>query len=201
VRRGHQDGKFCSHCGTALPKPPTVSPDEWRTHAERFDLAERDAQHGIALALPAPEASLATGVYFPVVFLVFWIGIGLFIVSGAASAGIGMTLFPVALLVAGFVMSTRQIATAMRKAKAPVFRKLAVLVDKRTEVSTHHHHREDGRRRHHTTTSYYATLELRDGSRLELPTTDGVAGYSSTGDIGLAVMRGGDLIDFHRYRL
>jgi hypothetical protein len=200
IKKG--DGKFCSHCGTVLPTAPAISSDEWRTHPDRFDQAERDAQHDIAMELEAPKASMVTDVVVPTVFLVFWIAIGIVITSGFANGpGKAMALFPLAMMIAGVVFVGAHIRRSVRKANAPVLRTLAVLVDKRTEVSSHRHRHHDGRRHQHTTTSYYATLELRDGSRLELPTTDGIAGYSSTGDIGLAVMRGGDLIDFHRYRL
>jgi hypothetical protein len=55
IKRG--DGRFCSHCAAALPDRPRITPDEWSTHAERFDEAEGDAQHAAALSAPAPEPS------------------------------------------------------------------------------------------------------------------------------------------------
>jgi len=196
IKKG--DGRFCSHCGTALPDKPRIAPDEWATHAERFDQAEHDAQHGIAMGLPAPEASMATTVVVPSIFLVFWIGIGSVVTMGFASGpGAGaMALFPLALMLAGVFMIGGMIRTGLRKAKAPVLRTLAVMVNDRTEVSTSG--TGDDRR---TSTSYYATLQFKDGSRLELPATSGIVGHTAHGDIGLAVMRGGDLVDFHRYRL
>ena len=194
IKRG--DGRFCSHCAAALPDRPRITDDEWRTHADRFDEAERDAQHGIALGLEAPPPQLMMGVVFPAIFLLFWLGVGSFIIRGFAEVGGVMALFPVLLVGFGVVMIGTMIYKTVQKAKAPVLRTLAVVVDKRTNVSSSG--TGDDRR---TSTSYYATLQFRDGSRLELPTGGNIAGHVTDGDIGLAVMRGGDLIDFHRYRL
>jgi hypothetical protein len=194
IKRG--DGRFCSHCAAALPDRPRITPDEWSTHAERFDEAEGDAQHAAALSAPAPEPSWGSTVILPAVFLAIWVVFGGFLISRAATGPGGMVIFPIVIVGFGAIFIGTMIAKALRKAKAPVERQLAVVIGDRTEITTHGS--SDDRR---TSTSYYATLQFKDGSRLELPTRGGIVGQTTRGDIGLAVMRGGDLVDFHRYQL
>ncbi|HUQ04666.1 MAG TPA: DUF2500 family protein [Kofleriaceae bacterium] len=194
IKRG--DGRFCSHCAAALPDRPRIAPEEWSTHRERFEEAEGDAQHAAALSAPAPEPSWGSTVILPGVFLVVWILFGGFLVSRAATGPGGMVLFPLLIVGGGAIGISLMISKALRKAKSPVERALAVVVGDRTEITTHGS--SDDRR---TSTSYYATLQFKDGARVELPTSGGIVGHTTRGDIGLAVMRGGDLVDFHRYQL
>jgi hypothetical protein len=192
IKRG--DGRFCSHCAAALPDRPRIAPEEWSTHVERFEEAERHPQHAFAMGAPAPKPALVTTVVVPAVFLVFWLGIGSFVTSGFAQHGGAMVLFPLGMLVVGVVVVGKSIVRALAKASAPVERRLAVVVDERTDISTHGS--GDDRR---TSTTYYTTLQFKDGARLELPTSGSITGTVTRGDIGLAVMRGGDLVDFHRF--
>ncbi|MCB9560718.1 MAG: DUF2500 family protein [Kofleriaceae bacterium] len=194
ISRG--DGRFCSHCGTALPDRPRIAEDEWATHPERFDAASASPEHASAMQRPAPAPALGTTVVAPAVFLVFWCVIGVVIIGGFAAAGGAMALFPVLLVGAGVVLVGKQIRTNLAKARAPVVRLTAVIIDERTEITT----RGSGDDRS-TSTHYYATLQLRDGTRREMPTTGPLAGVITRGDIGVAVTRGGDLVDFHRVQV
>jgi Protein of unknown function (DUF2500) len=194
VKQG--DGRFCSHCGGALPDRPRITAEEWVTHRERFEQAERDPQYAIAVALPAPRVSMLR-IVFPLVFLIFWIAIGSFITMGFADGNAGaIALAPAAMTAFGAIAILASVVGAIRRARAPVRRRIAVVVDERTDVGTS----GSGDSRS-TTTTYYATLQFADGNRFELATNGGVAGMITRGDIGLAVMRGRELADFHRFRL
>jgi hypothetical protein len=194
VKKG--DGRFCSHCGAAHPDRPRIAPEEWSTHRERFDQAARDPQHAVAMELPSPPPPMFTRVWAPSLFLLLWIGMGSFVTSGFARGGGTMVLFPLAIMIGGVIMLGSVIIKGMNNARAPVLRELAVVVDERTQVSSS----GTGNDRR-TSTSYYATLQFEDGSRRELPTEGPIVGSVTRGDIGLAVMRGDELVDFHRFRL
>ncbi|MCE9577764.1 MAG: hypothetical protein K8W52_31815 [Deltaproteobacteria bacterium] len=88
-------------------------------------------------------------------------------------------------------------------ATAPLVREVAVVVGRRTHVSSHHHHLHDGHsglgRHTHVTTTYFLTLEFGDGSRGEYETSGGQVGILTDGDIGIAYRRAGRLIDFRRF--
>jgi hypothetical protein len=194
IKRG--DGRFCSHCGASLPDRPRITAEEWVTHIERFEQAERDEQHAFAQTLPAPAPQLFLMVVVPTIFLVFWLGLGSVVIGGFASAGGAIVLFPLAIVSIGAIGIIWAVVRALRNARAPIHRSLAVIVGDRTEIST-----TGAGDNRSTRTRYYATLHFKDGSRLELSTSGPIAGSITQSDIGLAVMRAGDLIDFHRYRI
>ncbi len=188
VRRG--DGRFCSHCGTKLPDVPRITPEDWITHPERFAEARADPRFAKAMQAAAPPP--ATGqIIFPLVFLVFWIAIGSTVAFGFAKAGGAIVLFPIALVGAGVVMVAGQIKKALKVARAPVARQLAVVLDERTHVS-------GGGKNSSARTSYFATLVYENGQRAEVSTTGNIAGMIARGDIGVAVQRLDNLVDFHR---
>jgi hypothetical protein len=180
-----------------LPDRPRITPEEWTTHVERFEEAEADPQRAIAAELPAPKPNLLTTVVAPSAFLVVWVVMGSIVTAGfSRGPGTPMVFFPLLIMIGGVVGLGWMIRTGVVKARSPVLRAVAVVVDKRTSIST----RGSGDDRS-TTTSYFATLQFKDGTRAELPTTDGLAGFVTDGDIGLAVVRGGDLVDFHRFKI
>lgn len=192
IQRG--DGRFCSHCGTSLPDRPRITPEEWVTHVERFEQAEQDPQHATARGLPAPDPRLGAQLVPLALFGVLWIAVGAFIVQGFAETGGAIVLFPIVLVGVGVIGMAGFAIGRLRNARAPVERMIAVVVDERTDVYTTG--TSDNRSTH---TAYYATLQTKDGARVELRTSGGVSGMTTVGDIGLAVMRAGELIDFHRF--
>jgi len=163
------------------------------TDDARFAAAQAHPIHGEALARPAPPPQLAP-VVAAALFLVMWLVIGAIILAAFAEHGGLFVLFPLAILAFGVVAVGSTAVRALRKAAAPVERALAVVLDKRTDTTTHGV--GDDRQ---TVTRYHVTLQFRDGTRRELATTARITGEIVRGDIGLAVARGGDLIDFHRY--
>ena len=93
------------------------------------------------------------------------------------------------------VIALAMVASAVKFAKAPVRRAVFAVVDERIDVSSS----STGRRQSHATrTRYYATLQARDGSRIEYETYDWLAGRIAAGDIGVAFTKGDMLIDFLR---
>lgn len=176
---------------------PARDVDAWMAHPDRFDRAEADPQHTIAMKLPAPKAPVLTTIIVPALVLALAIAIAAYVTSIFAEVGgRAWALIPVGVGVVGVLVSVPLLRSAIRNARGPVLRRVAVVVDERTEVSSL---RTMGDMT--TETLYYATLQFRDGGRIELVTNSGVAGFATRGDIGLAVIRGGALVDFHRYRL
>ncbi len=188
IRR--DDGRFCSHCGASLPDRPRISPEEWVTHPARFEELERHPQLASAMAVDVPRPSTARVIPF-VFFAVFWCAIGGAVTLGFASAGGFLALAPLAMVIAGLVMVVRLIGTQLAFARAPLERKLAVAIDERTRVSGGGEHSS-------ASTTYYVTLQTRDGARREVKATDGVAGFVTRGDIGVACLRANVLVAFHR---
>lgn len=170
---------------------PRITPEEWISHPERFAAVEADPRYDKAMSAPPPAVSVAGGIAAPIVFLVFWLAIGSFILSGASEAGGLFMVVPIFILGAGVVMIGSIIAKTVRFANAPVERRTAVVLDERVNVSGGG---EDSR----ATTSYYATLGYQDGNREELQTSGDVAGLITRGDIGVAMVRMNRLVAFYR---
>jgi len=170
----------------------------WATRPERFANAAKDPQHAIAQELPAPPASkLAPAMLL--LFLPVWLSIGALILSIAYRMPDArlLALAAAAFIGLGAVGIVVAIVRQLRAARAAVVRAIAVIVEKRQEVSSRHHHDPH---HDHISTRYFATLQLADATRIEAPAAGPIVGTLVPGDIGLAVVRAGDLIDFHRFR-
>ena len=83
------------------------------------------------------------------------------------------------------------IAKGMRYAKQPIEKDVLVVVGEREEVSS-------GVEDRMATTRYYATLQDRNGGRVEYETEGWLAGRIAATDIGVAVLKGMRLVDFLR---
>lgn len=90
------------------------------------------------------------------------------------------------------------VASSMKKtatfAAAPLERLQALVADKRNEVS-------GGGDGSAATTRYFVTLETKDGRRIEVDTAGKVAGKAVAGDVGIAYVKGGVLLDFERVQV
>ena len=90
------------------------------------------------------------------------------------------------------------VASSMKKtaafASAPLERLQALVADKRTHVS-------GGDGDSAASTRYFVTLETREGRRLEVGTAGKVAGKAVAGDVGIAYVKGGVLLDFERVQV
>ncbi|HEX7703711.1 MAG TPA: DUF2500 family protein [Kofleriaceae bacterium] len=96
-------------------------------------------------------------------------------------------IVPIIFIVVAVVM----VAKAMKFASAPITNELLVVVDERVAVT-------GGGENSSAHTTYYATLQDRSGARLEYRTYDWLAGGIAAGDIGVAYLKGGRLVDFSR---
>jgi VIT1/CCC1 family predicted Fe2+/Mn2+ transporter len=151
IRKG--DGRYCSHCGAKLPDVPRVTPDEWVVHPERFDQAEASEAFGSAMSAAAPVAP-AAAIVVPLAFLCFWLATGLFIfVAGLAAGSPIFPMFSGVLVTFGAVMILRNVAGSLRFARAPVQRRVSVVIDERVHVS-------GGGKNSSARTTYYATLSF-----------------------------------------
>jgi hypothetical protein len=146
---------------------------------ERAPVLPADANLGIAIAGPA-MVSLFGAVCVAIALNLFFDEDApvLFVLLFLAAA--------LAIIFAGLSMASR----ALRFKNAPIQRCVAVIVKDRSEVVGGESS---------TSTSYFATLQLRGGSRVELPTYGSLAGRLVIGDIGIAFVKSQTLVDFTRF--
>lgn len=193
----------CAYCGVALAGAPGPTTD-----ASRFAAVERSPRYP-ELMRRQPSATGAIVMYlFMLAFSVVWTSMAAtFALVGAGIASVGavvpakLAAVPVgvgafvALLpglmavlgVLGFALALRKL---LRFLRSPTTRTIGIIRDKRTQVST-----GAGSDRS-VSTSYYLLLEARGGERTEHRVSAGLSGRVVAGDIGVAYLRDGDLLDF-----
>jgi len=146
---------------------------------ERAPILPADANIGIAVAGPAALS------LFGIVFLA--IALTLLADSNAPLAfTILFVMGGLTIILGGLSMASR----ALRFKNAPIQRCVAIIVKERSEVSGGDNS---------TATSYFATLQLRGGTRVELPTYRSLTGRLVIGDIGIAFVKSQTLVDFTRF--
>jgi len=179
----------CPYCGAVLAKP-TINPLRAVVAPERFAAVERTPAYEELLRRTPSSTGKLVGFGFQTAFLVLFV-----LVSGAMTVGF-LAAGPLA-LVPGFIcgvgvwMLVRNSKQAANFAGSQLQRTIAVWRDERTEVS-------GGGKNSSATTTHYVLLEERDGKRTEVPCEDGLAGAHAPGDIGVAYLRAGVLLDFQR---
>lgn len=188
--------RFCSYCGTQRPKAPAPPPAE-PDLAARFAAARAHAALATMMRhRPSMLGHVVGGVFslaFLIVFCLFAGGFVLMIVPrvlGGDSVLFGgiFCIVPVLILGGGLVMLWQMGRRMARFRSAPLERKLARILDERTEVS--------GGKHSHTT--YHATLEWEDRTRCEYTVSGPTAGKITRDDIGLAYVKGDVLLEFAR---
>jgi hypothetical protein len=137
-----------------------------------------------------PHPPLVGSIAVPIVFAVFALGFLVFSTGAMdehtpAAFRFGFMAVPVLMI----AISIGIAAKGARFAAAPIRRELAVVVDERTQVS-------GGGQNSSVSTSYYATLQSRDGMRIEYGTYGWLAGRIAATDIGVAFIKGDRLVDF-----
>jgi hypothetical protein len=180
--------KFCGFCGALLPlrTPGPATPVE---APERFEAVERHPELPKLLAR-VPDDPGAPSVLPGSCFLALLaaVTIGMLTQMGHGPGG-GL---PPAILLAPALMSLLaigMIVSAARSRSAPLHRNVAVVLDERIKVS-------GGGQHSHARTEYYVLLADRSGTRVELEATEELAGSTAPGDIGVAYIRRGRLVDF-----
>ena len=188
-----EDGAFCKHCGARVLRPKDVGADtDHRTSPERFELAEKHPGFGMARS-HMPKVSATAEVVAPIVLGGFGV---LFIIISQSIGGevhepTGFRLLFLAIPIIFICVAIAMVIKAMRFASAPISNDLLVVVDERIEV-------KGGGENSSAHTTYYATLQDRRGARHEYQTYDWLAGRIAAGDIGVAYLKGGRLVDFSR---
>jgi len=179
----------CPYCGTVLA-PPAADPLRAVVAPERFAAAERASGYAALLRHTPSETRVLFGLGCATVFLLGWIAMAVGMTVLFLPAG-PMALVPGGMAVLGVVLLVTHSSRAVGFARAPLERRLLVWRDERTEV--------DGGGKHRSaTTTHFALLEDRDGRRLEVSCDERLAGAHAPGDIGIAFLRAGVLLDFRR---
>jgi hypothetical protein len=186
-------GAFCSHCGTRIVRPERAEAGApSATDPARFDLVA--ASEGLEAARRhEPRVSSFGQIAMPLVMAVFGIFFLVF-AAGMFSSGGPPAAFQVLFMLFPLVFIGLAVAMAMKGLRfhnAPVEQQILVVVDERVEVS-------GGGKNSSARTRYYATLQARDGTRAEHETYGWLAGRIAPGDIGVAFLKGGWLVDFLR---
>jgi hypothetical protein len=191
-------GAFCSHCGTRIQRPERAAASApSATDPARYDLVA--ASPGlIAAQAHQPSPPSVAGIVAPLGMAVF--GVFFLVFAGGmlfddnSPGGGPPTAFKALFIVFPLVFIGIALGLAfkgMRFRAAPIEQQVLVVVDERVEVS-------GGGKNSSARTSYHATLQGRDGSRVEYQTYGWLAGRIAAGDIGLAFLKGGWLVDFLR---
>ncbi len=179
----------CPYCGTVLAKP-TINPLRAAVAPERFAAVERSPGFAELMRREPSGAGTLAGKGVQTVFLLLWtvgcgVGTVLFLPVGA------LALMPAAMCIVGIVLVVRQSADTARFAGSELERRVAVWKDERTEV-------RGGGENSSATTYHFALLEERSGRRKEYSCSAQLAGANAPGDIGVAYVRAGVLLDFQR---
>jgi hypothetical protein len=185
-----EESAFCKYCGARVARPDRTAM-EAATARARYELARASPGHAVAAA-HTPRVSAGMEVVMGLVVATF--AIAFIVLSQSVGGGdhapawfrVAFLAVPVAMVVGAGVM----IYKAITFARAPVRRLVQVVVDERTSTS--------GGGDRAVTTRYYATLQSEDGARIEVPTEGWLAGRIAPGDIGVAFLKGGRLVEFLR---
>lgn len=180
----------CPYCAALLVKP-VLNPNKAVVAAERFLAVERSPEFDRWIRhtpdASAHETSLGLRTLFLAVFCLGTLFITIVVaVQDGAGAFIPALMFGVALW-----WLVRHLRRAREFSKAPLDRRIVVWRDERTQVS-------GGGENSPARTTHFALLESRDGERVEFQCNAELAGGHAPGDIGIAYLRGGILLEFKR---
>lgn len=189
--------RLCSYCGTQRPAPAVPAPASAPDLATRFAAARAHA--GLAALMqrrPSMLGHVVGGVFGLVFLVVFCLVAGAMVIFIAPQVvtrdgGLFGSLFclvPALILAAGLALLLQAARRMARFRSAPLERRLARILDERTEVS-------GGKHAH---TSHYVTLEWEDRARHEYTVSGLLAGQITRDDLGLAYVKGDVLLEFLR---
>jgi hypothetical protein len=180
----------CPYCGALLVKP-VLNPNKAVVAPERFAAVENSPEYARWMQHTPSTTSTALGLGAHTAILVVFCGAGAAMtVFFAVNAGM-LAVLPLLVTCVGLVLLFTSLANAKSFASSPLERRVLVWRDERTEVS-------GGGKNSSATTSHYVLLEDRRGGRREYSCNSRLAGAHAPGDIGVAFLRGGILLDFKR---
>jgi len=177
--------RFCGFCGSMLPVQtpanalPVAAP-------ERFDAVQSHPDLPALLEL-TPEDPGAPSLVPGGCLLVMAGAIGVFILSQITGGNLPPGLLLVPALVGSLGLAVWLYAN--RERTAPIHRNVAVVLDERVRVG-------GGGKHSSASTHYYVLIADRAGTRVELEAEEDLAGRTAPGDIGVAYIRRGRLVDF-----
>ncbi|MCY1055630.1 zinc-ribbon domain-containing protein [Nannocystis sp. SCPEA4] len=185
------DGAFCSHCGSRLPRPESPAPAHLAaTATERFERARSHPEFQAACN-HVPVVPVANEFARPLLLIAVAIGFSAFFRSmpGPPEAAL-INAFVTGIVLVMIGASVVMLVRAQSFRAAPIVHDIMVVIDERVAVSG-----GDDRR---TRTTYFATLQDQDGLRSEHRCEGWLAGRIAAGDIGVAFLKGDRLVDFVR---
>ena len=191
------EARSCEFCGTEIPTPPPapqLPPAGASVAARLAALHSRPELAELMLRVPSAFPLLARsgcGVAGMVVFLVVAGGMTVFFGWIGTQTGIPIWIVPLFMLGFGLILLIGAVRRGARVASAPLQRRIAAVVEKRTEIKGS----DDS-----TTTHHFATLEGEDGQRAEYELEGKLSGMLARDDVGVAYTRADVLIDFHRLK-
>ena len=188
------DGAFCAYCGSRIIRPDQLKTELANaTDPARFDLVRASPNYQIAMA-HQPKPAVIVNIVAPVAMLVFVVVFIIFaasLMAGDSHVPVAFELFFFAIPLAMTVVSVVLIGKGLRYRNAPIEKDVLVVVGEREEVSS-------GSEHHSAMTRYYATLQDRNGARVEYETESWLAGRIAATDIGVAFIKGMRLVEFLR---
>lgn len=192
ARQRRSGARYCAYCGIALPESalgaaPASAED---SRARLFEAMRQSQEMAEALAHEPPTTGVRRGMGFGLLFIGIWTAGALFMGmmalrgrSMGAPAALAIMPFAMAALgVLGFFQLKRK---ARRFAAAPLAKEPAIVVGKRTIVG------EDS-------SQEYAALEFEEGDREEFALAGKLAGDLAQGDMVVAFIKDGMLLDCRR---
>ncbi len=188
---------YCQFCGTELPQREVVPVQVIGPHGDldaRFAALEehRDLPRLFEHSPSPTRAGL--GMVGIIIFGGIFTAVSLVVTAGFGVAGGPAALFPLIFVAAGFFMIAKGVINAAKFTNAPLVRTLAVVIDERTSVS-------GGGNNSSASTTYFATLQNKAGERGEYRVHDRVAGKIAPGDMGVAYIKSGYMLDFERVKV
>jgi hypothetical protein len=186
----------CSFCGNALAPampPPAAAHAAPRapTVAELLAGVERYPEFQKWMAWTPSDLGVRVRLGLAMSFGIFVLVAAIALLFAAVPKEPAAVVISVVVLTVGLAITLTAGLRATSFARARLQRVPALVVDKRTKVS-------GGGNNSSASTTYYATLEQVDGLREEYEIDSKLSGSIAQGDIGLAFLRGGMLLDFKR---
>lgn len=184
--------RFCEFCGTELPRKAPAQPARFGDLPARFAELESHPSLGELQRHEPSAASHQAANLFGVLFALVFMGVAVVMFAAfQASAPAPFSFFPLIFLAAGGFLLVKTLTRTSRLASAELTRVPALVVDERIQVSG-----GSGDSSSHTT--YYVSLETADGERVEYESRGRLNGAITSGDMGLAYLKGEILLDFKR---